>query len=199
MLDEFEQQVRGDDKHAESGDPRQNRFHFLQAGELLSNPKPIIWLIKNRLEAKSLSMTFGESGSMKSFVEIDKGLCIASGKSWHDHEIKTTGPVFYIAGEGFNGLSRRIRAWEIYYNIPLKDVPFFISDRAAQFLDPDGANDVAEAVDEMRKIHGDPVLVIIDTLNRNFGPGDESTTRDMTAFISVAVRSCLESNFCNAG
>lgn len=183
-LKAVEDQAREVDGQAESGDHRQ-RFRFLQAGELLSEPKPINWLIKNRLEAKSLSLTFGEPGSMKSFVEIDKGFCIGSGKPWHGHEIRTIGPVFYIAGEGFNGLSRRMRAWEIYYDTPLKDVPFFVSDRAAQFLDPDSANDVAVAVDEMRKIHGDPVLVIIDTLNRNFGPGDENSTKDMTTFIAI--------------
>ena len=32
--------------------------------------------------------------------------------------------------------------------------------------------------------HGNPVLVIIDTLNRNFGNGDENTTEDMTAFVN---------------
>ena len=181
-LKAVEKQVREADGQAEPG---QKRFHFLQVGELLSNPKPIKWLIKDRLEAQSLSQTFGEPGSMKSFLEIDKGLSIASGKSWHGHEIGTKGPVFYIAGEGFNGLLRRMRAWEIYYDIPLKNIPFFVSDRAAQLLDSDSANDVAEAVDEMCKIHGEPVLIIIDTLNRNFGPGDESSTRDMTAFISI--------------
>jgi hypothetical protein len=177
-----ENQVREADGQAE---PRQKRFHFLQAGELLSTPKPINWLIKKRLDANSLSMTFGEPESMKSFIEIDKGLCIASGKSWHGHKIGTKGPVFYIAGEGFNGLSRRLRAWEIHYNILIKNIPFFVSDRASQLLDPDSANDVSDAVDEMCKIHGEPVLVIIDTLNRNFGPGDENSTRDMTIFISI--------------
>ena len=31
--------------------------------------------------------------------------------------------------------------------------------------------------------HGQPALVIIDTLNRNFGAGDENNTADMTRFI----------------
>jgi hypothetical protein len=181
MLEEFEEQVKISDGSAV---PRQ-RFHFVRADKLLSEPKPIKWLIKDRLEAGSLSLIFGEPESTKTFVALDEGLCISSEKYWHGHKIISKGPVFYIAGEGFNGITRRIRAWEIYHGISLKDVPFFVSDRAAQFLDQDSANDVVVAVDEMRKIYGDPVLVIIDTLNRNFGPGDENSTKDMTSFIAI--------------
>ena len=175
MLKEFEKQMKDTDTQ---------RFHFMQAGVLLEEPQPINWLIKDRLEAGSLSLIFGEPGSMKTFIKLDEGLCISSGKNWHGHKI-TKGAVFYIAGEGLNGLSRRIRAWEIHNDISTKDIPFFISDRPAQFLDPISADAVVAAVDEMREIHGDPVLVIIDTLNRNFGPGDENSTKDMTQFIAI--------------
>jgi len=31
-----------------------------------------------------------------------------------------------------------------------------------------------------------PVLVVIDTVARNFGPGDENSTKDMSTFIQAA-------------
>jgi len=66
------------------------------------------------------------------------------------------------------------------------DIPFFVSDRAAQLLDSDNADEVVAAVEEMREKHGTtPVLIVIDTLNRNFGPGDENSTKDMTQFIAI--------------
>jgi len=164
---------------------RANRFHFISAYDLCREPRPINWLIKGYLEAGSLSMTFGEAESMKSFLEIDKGLCIAAGINWHGVEIRQPGSVFYICGEGRGGIDRRIKAWADYHEIDLIDVPFFVSDRAAQFLDSTSAQSVIDAVEELAEVYGDPVLVIVDTLNRNFGPGDEGQTKDMTEFIAV--------------
>ena len=81
MLNEFEKQIKDTDTQ---------RFHFMQVAELLKEPRPINWLIKDRVEAGSLSLTFGEPGSMKTFEKLDEGLCISSGKNWHGH--KTTRP-----------------------------------------------------------------------------------------------------------
>jgi hypothetical protein len=132
-----------------------------------------------------MSVLFGESGSMKSFVAIDLGLCLSTGRIWQGNVVRQHGPVFYIAGEGSHGVGRRIRAWAIERQVNLDNVPFYVSDRPAQFLDKESALDVVAGVDELRSVHGDPVLVIIDTLNRNFGPGDENSTADMTRFNSA--------------
>lgn len=164
-------------------------FHFISAAELLSSPKPIDWLIRGYLDANSLSMVFGDPGSMKTFLALDLGLCVATSIPWHGHTTDKSGPVFYIAGEGFMGLSRRLRAWEIAHAVCLQDVPFFVSDRPAQFLDAESAAEVIAAVEELKDLHGNPVLIIIDTLNRNFGPGNESDTADMTKFVSVIDKS----------
>lgn len=160
-------------------------FHFLSVDELYSSAKPIEWVIKGILDVNSLSMLFGDPGCMKSFAAIDIGLCVATEQVWHGRPVRKPGPVFYIAGEGFAGLSRRIKAWEIDRTVSLKNASFFVSDRPAQFLDADSALDVVAAVDELQKLHGTPVLIIIDTLNRNFGPGNESDTADMTRFVST--------------
>ncbi len=51
-------------------------------------------------------------------------------------------------------------------------------------LDPSNVKEVIEAIEELKRKHGLPVFVIIDTLNRNFGPGDENKTEDMTKFVN---------------
>ena len=160
-------------------------FHFLSAHDLCVTPKPTAWLLKSYIDAGSLSMMFGEAGSMKTFLAIDAGLCIASDHEWHGHDVRQKGAVFYIAGEGHAGLNPRLKGWGIYHGVDLRDVPFFVSDRPAQFLDAVSAAEVVQSVDELCKMHGSPSLVIVDTLNRNFGPGDENSTSDMTRFISV--------------
>ena len=180
MRDEFEEQVREAD-----GQKPHNRFHFLSISDIYSRTTPTEWLIKDYLDTPTLAQIFGEPGSMKSFMALDMGLCIATRTDWHGHPVKVQGTVFYIAGEGLSGIGKRLKAWEKSHGIYLEDVPFFVSDRPAQFLDESSAREVILAVDELLELYGTPVLIIIDTLNRNFGPGDENLTADMTRFVNI--------------
>ena len=164
---------------------QRNRFHFLPANDLCSEPKPTNWLVKPYIDTGSSIMLFAETGAGKSFIATDLGIHIATSRSWHGYAVRQSEPVFYIAGEGFAGLNRRIKAWTVHHGVDLKDVPFFVSDRPAQFLDAKNTEEVIQSVDELCGAHGNPALVIIDTLNRNFGPGDENSTADMTRFIST--------------
>jgi len=159
-------------------------FQFRSAHALTQEPPKANWLIKSYIDACSLIQLFGEPGSMKSFLAIDMGLCVASGHNWHRSPIRKKGLVFYIAGEGFAGLSKRLKAWSLANNIDLKEIPFFVSNRPAQILDPSNVKEVIEAIEELKHQYGLPVFVINDTLNRNFGPGDENKTEDMTKFVN---------------
>ncbi len=163
---------------------RPKGFHFRPASQLIREPAKPNWLIKPYLDQGSFGELFGEPGSMKTFLALDMGLCVATGRPYHDLPVRQSGTVFYIAGEGLAGLSKRLHAWEIDSGIALDGVPFFVSDRPAQFLDENSAAEVSVAIDELRTEHGNPVFVIIDTLNRNFGPGDENVTSDMTKFVN---------------
>ncbi|KAF0188485.1 MAG: RecA-family [Desulfobulbaceae bacterium] len=154
------------------------QFRFISSSHLeFTAPK---WLIKNYIEDQTTTSFFGAAGSMKTFVTIDMGLSISTGKDWQGNRVKK-GPVLYICGEGKGGIKKRVAAWEIHNET--KAPLFFVSTVAAQLLDPASLSDVEAAADEVTATHGKPVLVIIDTLNRNFGPGDENSTSDMTKFI----------------
>lgn len=167
------------------GDENPHRMRFISAGALCIEPKPANWLIKGYLTKESLADLFGETESCKSFAALDIGAAIATGTDWHGCAVHNGGPVFVIVGEGFSGFSKRIRAWEIARGISLAAAPLFISDRAARVLDKDGTEEIWAAVDALTEQHDDPVLVIIDTLNRNFGTGDENSTSDMTRFVAA--------------
>ena len=93
--------------------------------------------------------------------------------------------VCFIAGEGHNGLARRFVAWSKKRGVTIDDAPLFKSERAAQFLDKASAVAVVQAVDALAAEHGPPALIIVDTLARNFGPGDENATADMSAFVAT--------------
>jgi hypothetical protein len=93
--------------------------------------------------------------------------------------------VFYIAGEGHNGLVRRFAAWFDFHGLDRKAAPIFLSQRAAQFLDADSARSVTDAVDRLSAVHGTPALIQVDTVARNFGGGDENSNQEMGRFIAA--------------
>lgn len=175
------EQWKVSEQRADAG--RKAEFHFISLTEYMAGDlQPPQWRIKNILEDESLAVLFGPAESYKSFLAIDWGLSIAAQIPWNGHYVKG-GLVFSIIGEGKNGYRRRIAAWLKANNVS-KDFPFFVSDVPAQILNVESAQAVGNAINELRAEHGKPALVIIDTLARNFGPGHENDTKDMTTFIS---------------
>jgi len=140
------------------------------------------WLINSFFEIDSLNMVFGDPGAAKSFYAIDMACCVATGKDFHGIEIKS-GPVVYIAGEGQSGLKRRFMAWGIRHGYNVDDLDIFLSLMPAGLCDQDQARWVVDEIKQIQKEYGEPVLIIFDTVARNFGPGDENSTKDMNAFI----------------
>lgn len=157
---------------------------FVDVGELIDNLKPIDWLVEDYVEKDSLSLIFSPPSSGKSFVLVDIACCVATGTPWHGRPVQQ-GPVFYIAGEGHNGMARRFAAWQKHHGVSLKGAGIYKSQRAIAIYSEDAARDLYEVVKEMSEAHGVlPALIIIDTVARNFGEGDENSTEDMGKFIT---------------
>lgn len=157
-------------------------FRFIAVGDLEYRAPE--YLIADLIETETLGLVFGDPGCGKSFVATDMGLSVATGTPFHGRKVKQ-GAVYLIAGEGHNGLTRRFAAWAKHNGVSIKSAPLFMSNRPAQFLDHESATAVAEAVRQLAAQHGNPALILIDTLARNYGPGDENSTSDMGAFIAV--------------
>ena len=162
--------------------PNKNAFQFTRVGDLKYR-KPA-WVIDGLVETETLGLLFGEPGCGKSFLAVDMALCVATGVPFHERSVKQ-GAVFYIAGEGFNGLTRRFRAWAKHKNVDIDGAGFFVSKKAAQFLDAASAAAVTRAVQTLANEHGIPAMIFIDTIARNFGAGDENSTSEMNAFIAA--------------
>lgn len=157
-------------------------FELVPFGDLEFRPPE--FLIDGLLEADVLAQVFGEPGAGKSFVALDMAFCVATGRDFHGRKVKQ-GAVIYLAGEGHNGLARRRAAWEKHRGCSLQGAPVLVSKVAAQMLDQASAAAVGRAVEEAAKRVGDVALIVVDTLARNFGPGDENATADMTRFVSA--------------
>jgi hypothetical protein len=163
---------------ADLNDNSEPNFKLVSSSTLTADQTNTNWLIKDLITDSSLGLLFGLSGSGKSFLALDMAFCIAAGIDFHGHRV-IPGNVVYIAGEGYAGLKKRIKALEIKYG--MKAPNLFISRQSASLTDADSAKDVRLAIDSICQ---DASLVIIDTMHRNFGEGDENSASDFGLFIS---------------
>jgi hypothetical protein len=143
---------------------------------------PIDWLVKGFIERNTVGLFFGDPGSYKSFLAMDVAYHCASGKDWHGSKV-TQGPVYYIAGEGHGGLARRQEAWFVNHNPDLSDLQFRYTIGAMDFYNENTAKKVTHDIEEWANTAGNPALIVIDTLARNFN-GDENSASDMGQFIN---------------
>ena len=157
----------------------QNKFKTISFSDLLKLDINTDWIIPDYIGSGDLGQFFGASGSGKSFVALEAAYCVAAGIPFLGKMTKKSN-VLYIAGEGFNGLKKRAMALtKKHGNKTLAHLEF--SRQSAEILNEQSCIDVA---DRIKNIPGGCGLVIIDTLNRNMGGGDENKTEDMTRFIS---------------
>ena len=152
---------------------------LVRFGEL--EPQAPQWLVRGLIERDAFALAFGDPGSGKSFLGIDVAASVATGLDWHGHRAEKL-PVVYIAGEGHSGLARRRRAWEIARGTSLADEPLYVSTAPVPLGDPEHTSALLGAVDS---VPVEPGLVVVDTLARNFGAGDENSTADMSLFIAA--------------
>ena len=162
---------------AEPSKPR-----YLLASEFCALPPTEVWSIEDYLEPDTLCVMYGDSEAYKSFLAVDMACHIATGKAWRSHEVKP-GFALYIAGEGSNGLRKRIKAWFEYYGEPIRNIA--VSTVPVALCDP---SNVAALVEDtkafMASMAVKPTFIALDTLNTHFGDGDENNTADMTRFMS---------------
>ncbi|QNN24727.1 AAA family ATPase [Planctomycetales bacterium ZRK34] len=156
---------------------KQRRLTLTRADRIEMRPPD--WLLRGMLERDTLALVFGDPGTGKSFLAIDWAARVATGTPWRGQAVKA-GPVVYLAGEGRQGFGRRTRAWEQHHGVSLAEAPLYVGPAVA-IADPTELVDLIDAIDEGEA----PALIVLDTLARCFGGGDENSTQDMSKFVSA--------------
>jgi 5S rRNA maturation endonuclease (ribonuclease M5) len=157
-------------------------FELIPVGRMISDIRKPEWLINDVCEKESVIAIFGQAKAGKSFVTVDMAACIALGKEWHGHKAHQA-PVVYLAGEGIRNISRRFLAWSKINKADIHQAPLMISSRGARLLDDKDHQLLKDTISATEDQHGDIGMIIVDTLARNFGGGNENSTEDMNAFI----------------
>lgn len=174
----------------EDAEKRRMSSELIGIDEMMEIAKqPLPWLIKPFIYSNSTFCIFGPPKQYKTFVALDMALSMATGLPFlNNWETRQQGVVIYVAGEGQFGVSKRISAWAIDRSIAPEDfttdkVPFYRT-RGSIPINKGGAQAVADQCQAIADAIDKPVLaVVIDTLARNFGDGNENDTKDMNAFI----------------
>jgi len=149
--------------------------------------EPVEWLIDGVIPKKAFVALYAPPASFKSFVALDIAECIATGREFLTKEVKYQGAVLYIAGEGHGGIGARIKAMKKHHNTPAGAPVFFLRKQINLRSSATDIQDLIQAVDDIQATHDIQFeLVVIDTLARAFGGGNENASEDMGAFITAA-------------
>lgn len=145
----------------------------------LSDIEPVLtnnYMVKGWLDRNCLSMLYGPSNAGKTFVALDIAMHIAAGQAWRGLKVNG-GPVLYIAAEGGAGIRNRLAA--IKKDRPeMADAPFSLLPVG---LDLHGQGDALAVCEIMPD--DNPALIVVDTLARSMGMGDENTAKDAAMFV----------------
>ena len=136
------------------------------------------YLIKGLLDEGAFSVVYGASNSGKTFFALDIACHTALGWSWQNRKIKK-GSVIYIAGEGGLGISERLEAFRKHHGLDNYGDIYIIP----QALILTGENDYPESFVTLVKDIPNIKLIIIDTLARSMGDGDENYAGDIGQFV----------------
>ena len=149
--------------------------------------EPVEWLIEGVIPKKAFVALYAPPASFKSFVALDIAECIATGREFLSKQVKHQGAVLYIAGEGHGGIGARIKAMKKHHDTPKGAPVFFLRKQINLRSSATDIQDLIQAVDDIQATHDIQFeLVVIDTLARAFGGGNENASEDMGAFITAA-------------
>ncbi len=134
------------------------------------------YLIKGWLTSNGLSVIYGPSNAGKTFVAIGMAMHVAAGEPWMGCKVNA-GPVLYIAAEGGAGVLNRLAAFKLE-NPHMAGAPFTLLPIGVDLHASGDAKILASLLSDQS-----PALVVVDTLARSIGEGDENTAKDTAMFV----------------
>nr|WP_249805485.1 AAA family ATPase [Bradyrhizobium sp. 76] len=170
------------------------RFTPIALDEVTITAEPP-WLIEGLIPARGLACIIGEPKCGKSFMTSDMLCTVAQGAPYAGRAT-LKGPVIYLTGEGVSGFKRRLVAIRQHRGIEGQGVPFYLIEDVPDLGSQ--ATDLAQLLAELdtfiaqRCLDG-PRAIVLDTLARCMGDGDENSARDMGRFVNRC--GVIESHF----
>jgi hypothetical protein len=139
-------------------------------------------IVQGVLGAGEFSLFVAKPGTAKSVLVGDIGCHIAAGIDWHGRKVKQ-GLVVFFAAERKKLTERRVAAWRKKHGV--SGIPFVVVggklDLTSGVIDAKALATTIKTLEE--KSGHECVLIILDTVTRTFGPGDQHQSRDMQRYV----------------
>lgn len=163
-------------------------LHLVDDVEMIVRPEPSM-LVSGVLTAGSFAGLFAPPGFSKTFLIVELGIVIATGRTFFGAPVPEPGNVLHVLGEGGGLFGRRLSAAKRKHGIA-SDTPvgYYTLPESVDLLNPERVGRLIEVAKDIS-----PMVVFIDTVNRSMS-GDENATADMTAFVSSVDRIRTELN-----
>ncbi|WP_438275128.1 AAA family ATPase [Nitrobacter sp.] len=140
------------------------------------------WVVEGFIAAGEFSYAVGKPGASKSVIFTDAACHVGAGMEWHGRKVKK-GLVVYFAAERGATTRRRMMAFRKHHNV--SGVAVAVIEGAADLTN--GLADAVTLAERIVELGKDcdlpPVWIIVDTLSRTFGGGDQNKSQDMGKFI----------------
>lgn len=153
---------------------KRHKYAPITLAEFVQAP-PAKWIVRDVIPDAGLVVIYGEPGSGKSFLALDLAGSIARGHDWRGKRTRQ-GRVVYIAAEGVGGMRNRAKAYAQEHDVDSSTLPVSFITSAPQLTD---GKDTVELCKQIIAAHRKVSVVVIDTLARSFGAGDENSAEDM--------------------
>lgn len=145
------------------------------------------YLVENILDRGGISLVYGASGSGKSFLVTNLGLAVAQGVDFLG-KYTEKGLVLYQAGEGKEGLKKRLAAYRKEKGV--SGLPFVLVPEEIDIHDPQVSDEqieklVATFEAYVERLGMKPALIVIDTLHAASPGADENASQDMGRILTA--------------
>jgi hypothetical protein len=171
---------------AADGAKRRSRFTVFRSDKSEQTAMHTVFhpIVEGVLNKNTFALCYGKPGAAKTFNLLDMGMCIALGKPWANAYNTVKGTVFYIAAEGGTSIHTRVAVARRRHDAP-EDTPFYLLPAAVDLVSSDAdAKEIVRLANMAAAKSDTPLaLIVIDTLNRSMGGGDENSGVDMGLFI----------------
>ena len=165
--------------------------NYVRARQLRGKVFRRTFIVEGLLEQGRIYEFFGGWKEGKTNVVVDMCAHASQGKAWAG---RRTVPslIVYVAGESEEDIQMRVEAYQLRHGIN-SEMPFVIRIKPVYLTDAEFADDLYREILAWQKEYPDlPIILVIDTLARNFGIGNENSPEGMGAFsnnlIDIVVR-----------
>lgn len=164
-----------------SGTKQRGRFNLTWFADIAPNSVKRTF-VKGVFGDGEFTVLSGLPGSSKSLITTDGACHVAAGIPWHGRAVRQ-GLVVYIAAERKLLTERRMLAFRKRHGVG--DIPLLVMGGVIDLVSANlDAKAISAAIKEAEVTSGQScVWIIVDTLTRVFGGGDQHAPKDMGAFV----------------